>query len=95
VIPAYEAAGDSAMMGREHRATVIQTQTPINPGNSGGPLLSDNGRMIGVNSFGDPKAQGLNFAVSVSDVRAFLASPNSAIASTKVQKETAEGQCRT
>jgi S1-C subfamily serine protease len=78
----------------EHRATVIQTQTPINPGNSGGPLLSDDGRMIGVNSFGDAKAQGLNFAVSVSDVRAFLAAPGSTIASPKApQQKTAGTQC--
>jgi S1-C subfamily serine protease len=59
-----------------HRATVIQTQTPINPGNSGGPLLSDAGKMIGVNSFGPPanQAQGLNYAVSVEEVLAFLKS---------------------
>jgi S1-C subfamily serine protease len=78
----------------EHRATVIQTQTPINPGNSGGPLLSDDGRMVGVNSFVDPKAQGLNFAVSVSDVRAFLAAPGGTIASPKApQQKTAGTQC--
>jgi hypothetical protein len=56
----------------KHRATVIQTQTPINPGNSGGPLLSDDGQLVGVNTFGSDK-QGLNFAVSARDVRAFLA----------------------
>ena len=55
-----------------HKANVIQTQTPINPGNSGGPLLSDNGTILGVNSFSDTKAQGLNFAVSVTDVKTFL-----------------------
>jgi hypothetical protein len=83
-------AGDSI----EHRANVIQTQTPINPGNSGGPLLSDDGRMIGVNSFQDPKAQGLNFAVSVLDVRTFLAAPSSTIVSTKTpQQKNAERQC--
>lgn len=37
--------------GRTHKAKVIQTQTPINPGNSGGPLLDDNARLIGINSF--------------------------------------------
>jgi S1-C subfamily serine protease len=47
-----------------HRATVIQTQTPINPGNSGGPLLSDDGKIVGVNSFGDKGAEGLNFAIA-------------------------------
>jgi S1-C subfamily serine protease len=57
---------------RQHVADVIQTQTPINPGNSGGPLISDNGNLVGVNSF---KAQGeaLNFAVSMDEVKRFLA----------------------
>jgi hypothetical protein len=56
----------------EHKATVIQTQTPINPGNSGGPLINDNLEIIGVNSF-KADGEGLNFAVSADDVKAFLA----------------------
>ncbi|HVT54168.1 MAG TPA: trypsin-like peptidase domain-containing protein [Dongiaceae bacterium] len=52
----------------DHTADVIQTQTPINPGNSGGPLLDDEGRLIGINSFVDSSAQGLNYAVSVDEV---------------------------
>ena len=52
----------------DHQADVIQTQTPINPGNSGGPLLDDQGKLIGINSFVDPDAQGLNYAVSVDEV---------------------------
>ena len=55
-----------------HRATVIQTQTPINPGNSGGPLLSDDGKIVGVNSFGDKGAEGLNFAVAAKEISYFL-----------------------
>jgi S1-C subfamily serine protease len=51
-----------------HEADVIQTQTPINPGNSGGPLLDDDGALIGINSFVDAGAQGLNYAVSVDEV---------------------------
>ncbi len=54
------------------RANVIQTQTPISPGSSGGPLLSDDGKLIGVNSFKDRTAEAINFAVSVVDVRKFL-----------------------
>jgi len=57
----------------EHKADVIQTQTPINPGNSGGPLISDSGALIGVNSFKKPDAEGLNFSVSVDEVKKFLA----------------------
>ncbi len=56
----------------KHTATVIQTQTPINPGNSGGPLIDDTLQIVGINSFkGD--GEGLNFAVSAEDVKAFLA----------------------
>jgi Trypsin-like peptidase domain len=62
-----------------HRATVIQTQTPIYPGNSGGPLLSDEEQLVGVNSFRTVDAQGLNFAVSARDVRAFLEAPMSEV----------------
>lgn len=58
---------------------MIQTQTPISPGNSGGPLLSNNGDLIGVNSF-KAKGEGLNFAVSVGAVKRFLARPTNRLA---------------
>jgi S1-C subfamily serine protease len=64
----------------KHKAPVIQTQTPINPGNSGGPLLTDNGNLVGVNSFKEPKSEGMNFAVSVEEVKKFLSSKSSRIA---------------
>jgi hypothetical protein len=51
---------------------VIQTQTPINPGNSGGPLLSDDGKIVGVNSFIRKDAEGLNFAVAAKEISYFL-----------------------
>jgi len=56
----------------ELTADIIQTQTPINPGNSGGPLFNERGELIGVNSFGAQRGAGLNFAVSVDEVRSFL-----------------------
>ena len=56
----------------KNMADIIQTQTPINPGNSGGPLMNDDGKIIGVNSFVDQRGQGLNYAVAVSSVRSFL-----------------------
>jgi S1-C subfamily serine protease len=64
-----------AASGVEHVATVIQTQTPINPGNSGGPLLSDQEKLVGVNSFKADKTEGLNFAVSAVEVQHFLRTP--------------------
>lgn len=61
--------------GGKHHATVIQTQTPINPGNSGGPLLNDTMQLVGVNTYGKSDAQGMNYAVSVDDVKRFIAEP--------------------
>src|SRR5262249_15643552 len=58
-----------------HKADVVQTQTPINPGNSGGPLLNSQGLLIGVNAFGAPNAQGLNYAIAVDEVKIFLEEP--------------------
>lgn len=55
----------------QHRADVVQTQTPINPGNSGGPLLNNDGEIVGVNSF-KGEGEGLNFAVSSNAVSAIM-----------------------
>ncbi len=56
----------------ELTADVIQTQTPTNPGNSGGPLFSEKGKLIGINSFGSHGGDGLNFAISINEVKSFL-----------------------
>jgi len=58
--------------GITHRANIIQTQTPINPGNSGGPLLDENARVVGINSFRHRSGEGLNYAVSVDTINEFL-----------------------
>jgi len=63
---------------KTRQATVIQTDGALNPGNSGGPMMSDDGNLIGVNSFIRGKASaGINFAVAVSDVRSFLTNKSS------------------
>ena len=67
-----------------NKADVIQTQTPISHGSSGGPLLNDQGVLLGVNSFFDKNGQGLNFAVSIGDVKKFLSKSNDRLAPTKV-----------
>ena len=73
----------------KHQADLIQTQTPINPGNSGGPLFDDGGRLIGVNSFGESGYQGLNFAVSVREVRRFLDTPENRYAESSAPQAAA------
>jgi S1-C subfamily serine protease len=67
-----------------NQADVIQTQTPISHGSSGGPLLNDQGTLIGVNSFFNKNGQGLNFAVSIGDVKKFLSQSNDRLVLNKV-----------
>jgi len=78
----------------QHRADVVQTQTPINPGNSGGPLLNNDGEIVGVNSF-KGEGEGLNFAVSSTAVSALLSAQNSrtALAVPTMAKSTAASKC--
>jgi S1-C subfamily serine protease len=73
----------------KHKADIIQTQTPINPGNSGGPLLSDSGNLIGVNSF-KAAGEGLNFAVSVDEVRKFIARQQAGLHNSACRQRTKE-----
>ena len=89
----WQAEGDPI----KHRADIIQTQTPINPGNSGGPLLGDSSSLIGVNSF-KAGGEGLNFAVSVDEVRRFIARPGNRITqtpkATKSDRGASQKSCR-
>ena len=79
----------------EHHADVIQTQTPISPGNSGGPLLSDAGKILGVNSFSSTEGESLNFAVAVEDVAAFLrAGPTADPSGQVAARPTPAPKCR-
>lgn len=50
----------------------IQTDVPINPGNSGGPLVSLNGRLVGINTAIRTQTggyQGISFAIPASIVK--------------------------
>jgi S1-C subfamily serine protease len=58
----------------ERLEELLQTDAAINSGNSGGPLLNLDGKVIGVNTAVEQGAQGLGFAIPVSEVRKVLAS---------------------
>jgi hypothetical protein len=50
----------------------IQTTTPVSPGNSGGPLLTRDGQVIGIITWGILKGQNLNFALPSETVATLL-----------------------
>ena len=48
---------------------VIQTDAAINAGNSGGPSISEDGKLIGVNTLASLETQNQNFAIGVDRVK--------------------------
>ena len=50
----------------------IQTDAAINPGNSGGPLLDLQGRVVGINTAINPRANTIGFAVPINIARTII-----------------------
>jgi serine protease Do len=53
--------------GPHEAGAYIQTNAQINKGNSGGPLITQEGKVIGINTwkFAGPKVEGLGFAIPI------------------------------
>ncbi len=67
----------------EQLDNLFQTDAAINPGNSGGPLLTIDGKVIGMNTAVAEDAQGIGFAIPSNAVRGLV---KGVIASGKVQR---------
>jgi S1-C subfamily serine protease len=52
----------------EGQERVLQTDAPINPGNSGGPLITQAGRVVGINTRVMRGVQGIGFAIPIEAV---------------------------
>ena len=52
-----------------YMSDLIQTDATINPGNSGGPLISAEGKVIGINSVKITSAEGIGFAVPIDVIK--------------------------
>jgi serine protease Do len=66
-------SGKRVMDGKK----LIQLAMPIEPGNSGGPLVTQDGKLVGIVSLKSNVTDNLGFAVEVNQLKELLARPNS------------------
>lgn len=65
-------ASDSSGQNTENFDNLIQTDAEINLGNSGGPLITLEGKVVGVNSAIDQNGASIGFAIPINDARTIV-----------------------
>jgi hypothetical protein len=65
--PLAEPDDPTAVVGQKR---MLQTDASINPGNSGGPLITESGRVVGINTLVLRGTQGIGFAIPVEEAYA-------------------------
>lgn len=60
--------------GESYMEDLIQTDASINSGNSGGPLISKDGKVIGINSIKITSAEGIGFAIPINIIKPIIES---------------------
>jgi len=73
IISAKERTGRDVQLGdRDAYFSFLQTDASINPGNSGGPLLDLEGRVVGINTAINQKANNIGFAIPIEMIKELL-----------------------
>lgn len=67
----------SSIRQSDYYGTVLQITAPISPGSSGSPVMTLDGKVIGVATFQFSKGQNLNFAVGINSISYLKTSNNS------------------